>query len=163
MPAAGPSTPDRADRSRAGRVGLAYYGTCRIYQDMSRQPGSDSPALPSHAELKILRDLWVNGESTVRDIHARVAKTWPVGYTTVLKLLQRMLGKGLVGRRGAGRAHTYRAAVSETGTRRRLARGLVERAFGGSIRDLVEAALPPGRARSKELDEIRRLLQGLRE
>jgi predicted transcriptional regulator len=118
----------------------------------------DPRPLPSDAELKILRELWVHGASTVREIHDRVSKEWPVGYTTVLKLLQRMLEKGLVGRREKGRAHVYRAAVSAERTRRRIARELLERAFGGSIQGLIEAALPRGQARAEELEEIRRML-----
>lgn len=115
--------------------------------------------LPSDAELKILRDLWVHGESTVREIHDRVSDEWSVGYTTVLKMLQRMLEKDLVDRAEEGRAHRYRAAVSEGRTKRRIARDVVEKAFGGSIRDMVRAALPAGGARAGDLEEIRRLLE----
>ncbi|MDX1624407.1 MAG: BlaI/MecI/CopY family transcriptional regulator [Gemmatimonadota bacterium] len=115
--------------------------------------------LPSDAELKVLRELWLHGESTVREIHERVSDGWPVGYTTVLKLLQRMLDKGLVERNEEGRAHRYRAAASRERTQRRLARDLVEKAFGGSIGELVRAALPPGDAREEELEEIRKALR----
>lgn len=128
---------------------------------MSVSESSRPFPLPSNAELKILRELWSHGESTVREIHDRVSGEWSVGYTTVLKLLQRLLEKGLVNRREAGRAHVYRAAVSEERTRRRMARDLVERVFAGSIRGLVEAALPRGRARRGELEEIRQILRRL--
>ncbi len=120
-----------------------------------------SRPLPSDAELKILRELWLHGDSTVREIHERVSGRWDVGYTTVLKLLQRMLEKGLVERREEGRAHRYRAAASRERTQRRLARDLVEKAFGGSIGELVQAALPSGRAREGDLEEIRRTLRGM--
>lgn len=95
----------------------------------------------------------------MREIHDRVADDWPVGYTTVLKSLQRMLEKGLVTRREEGRAHRYRAVSTEKRTQRRLARELAEKAFGGSISRLVQAALPGGRARAGELEEIRRMLR----
>jgi predicted transcriptional regulator len=130
---------------------------------MSANKPTSPPRLPSDAELKILRELWIHGESTVREIHDRAASEWRVGYTTVLKLLQRMLEKGLVKRREEGRAHVYRAAASEERTRQRLARDLVSRAFGGSIRGLVEAALPAGRARADEIEEIRKMLRRLEE
>lgn len=120
---------------------------------------SEDRPLPSDAELKILRELWLHGGSTVREIHERVSDRWSVGYTTVLKLLQRMLEKGLVERREEGRAHRYRAAVSEERTQRRLARELAEKAFGGSLSKLVQAALPSGRARERELEEIRRMVR----
>lgn len=125
---------------------------------------SDDPRqnpLPSDAELKVLRELWLHGESTVREIHRRVSGRWEVGYTTVLKLLQRMLEKGLVERREEGRAHVYRASVSEDRTQRRLAHELVQKAFGGSVGDLLQAALPTGRARAAEIERIRDALRGM--
>lgn len=84
-----------------------------------------------------------------------------MGYTTVLKLMQRMTDKGLVERRREGRAHRYRSAVSRQATERRLARSFLERKFEGSIQRLLQSALPGGRARDEEIEEIRRLLDEL--
>lgn len=124
----------------------------------------DNPAtLPSDAELKLLRELWEHGEQSVGDLHERVQRYWPVGYTTVLKLLQRMTEKGLVERRLEGRAHRYDSAVARAQVERRVARSFLERTFGGSIERLILSALPPGRARGDEIDEIRRLLDKLEE
>ena len=125
---------------------------------MTRDPGG---SLPSEAELKLLRELWEHGEQSVSDLHERVQGYWPVGYTTVLKLLQRMADKGLVERRPAGRAHIYRSAVRREATERRVARSFVQRTFDGSIERLLQSALPSGRARREEIEEIRRLLDRL--
>ena len=119
--------------------------------------------LPSDAELKLLRELWEHGEQSVGDLHERVQDYWPVGYTTVLKLLQRMTDKGLVTRRSSGRAHLYRPAVAREKTERRVARSFLQQTFGGSIEALVQSALPTGRARREEIEEIRRLLDRLEE
>ena len=130
-----------------------------------REPdeGASDPALPSDAELKLLRELWEHGEQSVSDLHERVQPSWPVGYTTVLKLLQRMTEKGLVRRRPAGRAHLYRSSVAREPTERRVARSFLQRTFEGSIGQLVQSALPGGRARREEIEEIRRLLDRLEE
>lgn len=117
--------------------------------------------LPSDAELKLLRELWERGEQSVGDLHERVQDYWPVGYTTVLKLLQRMTDKGLVTRRQEGRAHLYRAAVARDGTERRVARSFLRRTFDGSIERLLLSALPTDRTRREEIEEIRRLLDRL--
>ncbi|MFW6088719.1 MAG: BlaI/MecI/CopY family transcriptional regulator [Gemmatimonadota bacterium] len=116
---------------------------------------------PSDAELKLLRELWEHGEQSVSDLHERVQEDWPVGYTTVLKLLQRMTDKRLVTRRPEGRAHLYRPVVGREATERRVARSFLRRTFGGSIERLLQSALPTGRARRDEIDEIRRLLDRL--
>lgn len=121
----------------------------------------DDATLPSEAELKLLRKLWERGEQSVSELHECVQEGWPVGYTTVLKLLQRMTDKGLVARRPAGRAHLYRTSVDREETERRVARSFVQRTFEGSIEALLQSALPTGRARAEEIEEIRRLLDRL--
>lgn len=120
-------------------------------------------ALPSDAELKLLRELWEHGEQSVGDLHERVHPDWPVGYTTVLKLLQRMNDKELVVRRQEGRAHFYRPAVDRESTERRVTRSFLRRTFGGSVERLLQSALPTGPARQAEIEEIRRLLDQIEE
>ena len=84
--------------------------------------------------------------------------TWPVGYTTVLTLLQRMTAKGLVSRRLDGRRHRYTAAVAEESLERRLAQEFLDRTFGGSVERLVRRVLPFRSASSDELERVRRVL-----
>jgi BlaI family transcriptional regulator, penicillinase repressor len=83
------------------------------------------------------------------------------GYTTVLKLMQSMAAKGLVGRDESRRSHVYHALLDRTVTQRRLVADLLDRAFGGSGRDLVMQALSARRASPDELAEIRALLDKL--
>ncbi|HJU67759.1 MAG TPA: BlaI/MecI/CopY family transcriptional regulator [Gemmatimonadaceae bacterium] len=119
-------------------------------------PKRKAPPRPTNAELAILTVLWRRGPSTVRDVHEALRD--PVGYTTVLKLLQIMTEKGLVTRDERTRTHVYRAAVSEATTRRHLVSDLVERAFGGSSVALVLQALSNTPASRDELEQIRQLL-----
>jgi predicted transcriptional regulator len=119
-------------------------------------PKRKAPPRPTNAELAILTVLWRRGPSTVRDVHEALRD--PVGYTTVLKLLQIMTEKGLVTRDERARTHVYRPAVSEATTRGHLVTDLVERAFGGSSVALVLQALSTTPASRDELEQIRRLL-----
>jgi predicted transcriptional regulator len=120
--------------------------------------GKSDPPRPTAAELEILRVLWSEGPSTVREVHARLNRTKPTGYTTVLKLMQIMADKGLVSRNEDQRAHVYEAACRQQDTQRQLVGDLVERAFGGSATQLVMQALAAKRATPEELAEIRRIL-----
>lgn len=113
---------------------------------------------PTDAELAILRVLWTRGSATVREVMEELALERPIGYTTVLKLMQIMTEKGLVKREEENRTHVYRAAQTEEATQRRLVGDLLERAFGGSAEKLVMQAISSKRATAKELAEIRRLL-----
>jgi predicted transcriptional regulator len=117
--------------------------------------------MPTDAELAILRVLWARGASTVRDVQDHLDRAEPIGYTTVLKLLQIMLEKGLVSRDESKRAHVYVADVSEPSTQQRLVDDLLERAFGGSAQRLVMQALGSEQVSAEELTEIRALLDQL--
>jgi predicted transcriptional regulator len=121
------------------------------------------PQRPSEAELAILHVLWERGPSTVREVHDRVGKARRTGYTTVLKVLQIMTAKGLVERDESRRSHVYRARLEREPTLRRLVVDLIDRAFGGSGRDLVMQALSARRASPGELAEIRSLLDQFEE
>jgi BlaI family transcriptional regulator, penicillinase repressor len=113
---------------------------------------------PTDAELAILGALWTLGPSTVRQVHDVLNQQRPMGYTTVLKLLQIMTEKGLVSRDESDRTHVYRARSSQTETQRQLVDDLLDRAFGGSAMTLVMQALAGSKATPEELGEIRRLL-----
>ncbi len=116
---------------------------------------------PTPSELEILSVLWSRGPSTVRDVHDCLAAGRPMGYTTVLKLLQIMAEKGLVTRDERERAHVYAARLAEADTQRQLVKDLVERAFGGSAEKLVLQALRSKRATSDELERIRKMVDEL--
>lgn len=113
---------------------------------------------PTDAELIILNVLWERGPSTVREVHDIVSADRDLAYTTTLKFLQIMTGKGLTLRQEQGRSHVYRARYGADETQKRLVSDLLERAFGGSSAKLVMQALATKRASADDLREIRRLL-----
>ena len=113
---------------------------------------------PTPAELEILRVLWQRGPSTVREIHGTLSGTRPTGCTTVLKMLEIMTDKGLVGRDERQRAHVYAARLAEAQTQRQLVRDLLDRAFDGSAMKLVMHALAARKSSPEEIARIRRLL-----
>ncbi len=113
---------------------------------------------PTDAELEILTVLWSRGPSTVRQIHDTIANRKPTQYTTVLKMMQIMAGKGLVRRDEKQRAHIYEAARAPEWTQRQLAGDLLQRAFNGSARSLMLGALSSRKASKLELAELRKLL-----
>jgi BlaI family penicillinase repressor len=123
---------------------------------------SKAPIRPSDGELAILRVLWAQGPSTVREVHTELSKDRDMGYTTALKLMQIMAEKGLVIRDESARTHIYRAAQEEAPTQTFLVKDLAQRAFGGRAAALVLRALETEPASREELDEIQRLLDEAR-
>ena len=113
---------------------------------------------PTDSELAILRVLWRLGPATVRAVHDELNLNQETGYTTVLKLLQIMTEKGLVKRDESERSHVYKPVCSEEQVQRQLVGHLLDRAFGGSARQLVMQALAAKKSSPRELAEIRKLL-----
>ena len=117
---------------------------------------ADSRRLPTDAEIDILAVLWRLGPSTVREVHDALGKE--SGYTTTLKQMQLMAGKGMLARSERFRSHVYEASVPQEETRTQIAGDLLRRAFGGSAKNLVMGALTAEPASREELRDIRRIL-----
>ena len=120
-----------------------------------------SPALPkpTPAELDLLQVLWPLGSATARRVHEEIVKERPeVTYATVLRLMQIMHGKGLLIRDESERSHVYAPAHPQESLQTNLLKDLMQRAFAGSAKALVLAALKSGISK-KEREEIEPLLK----
>jgi BlaI family transcriptional regulator, penicillinase repressor len=113
---------------------------------------------PTTSELEILHILWERGPSTVREVHEALQEKRPIGYTSVLKLMQIMTVKGTVRRNEQQRAHVYEAVQPEEKTKRDFAMDMLQRVFDGSASELMMHALAGRKASKEEIDEMRRLL-----
>lgn len=116
---------------------------------------------PTESELEILSLLWEMKQASVRQIHERLAETKDTGYTTTLKTMQIMHGKGMLNRNENQRTHIYSPATNQKETQKSLLRNLVSTAFGGSAQKLVMQALGEENPSKEELDEIRAFLDQL--
>ncbi len=68
---------------------------------------------PSEGELDILQVLWKIEPATVRQVHELLSASKPVGYTTTLKQMQRMLEKNLLSREDREGGHYYRCTLPQ--------------------------------------------------
>ena len=123
---------------------------------MSSQPELPKPTA---AELDLLQTLWPLGSATARQVHEAMQKTRPeVTYATVLRLMQIMHTKGLLIRDESERSHVYAPAQPQDSLQTNLLKDLMQRAFAGSAKALVLAALKSGISK-KERAEIEKLLK----
>ena len=114
---------------------------------------------PTAGELEILRVLWERGPSTVRKVYEELSEKKPIGYTTVLKLMQIMTSKGTVRRNEEQRAHVYEACLPAEKTKRQLAADVLQRVFDGSASELMMHALEGRKTSRKEIEQLRRILE----
>ena len=124
---------------------------------------SKRPPKPTPAELDLLRTLWRLGPATVKQVYDTQQPERPdLTYATVLRLMQVMHGKGLLKRDESQRSHVYAVAQAQGSLQGRLLDELIHKAFAGSGKDLVLAALRGGRVSDEERDEIQRFLEETR-
>ncbi|MHC4710958.1 MAG: BlaI/MecI/CopY family transcriptional regulator [Planctomycetota bacterium] len=116
---------------------------------------------PTDAELEILRAIWGLGPCTVREVFAELSAKRDMGYTTVLKLMQIMMEKGLLRRDESVRPQVYEPVRSQHQTQRQLIGDLLDRAFSGSPGNLVLQALSAKKTTAEEREQIRTLLDEL--
>jgi predicted transcriptional regulator len=123
---------------------------------MSKTP---APPKPTAAELDLLQVLWPLGSATAKQVHqAMLAERPEVTYATVLRLMQIMHTKGLLIRDERERSHIYAPAHAQDTLQTKLLKDLIQKAFSGSAKALVLAALKSGISK-KEREEIEHLLK----
>jgi predicted transcriptional regulator len=117
-----------------------------------------SASQPTEAELEILKIIWELEPVTVRSIHERIATLKEVGYTTVLKQVQRLTERGILTREVTDGTHYYRAVLHEQDVKQGLVDRMLQGAFGGSALQMFMHALGNRKASREELQELRRWL-----
>lgn len=114
---------------------------------------------PTAAELDLLQTLWPLGSATAKQVHeAMLADKPELAYGTVLRLMQIMHGKGILIRDASQRSHIYAPAQAQDALQTNLLRDLMQKAFAGSAKALVLAALRSGISK-KERAEIEKILK----
>lgn len=109
------------------------------------------------AELRLMRVLWLHGESAVADVVAQVES---LAYTSVLTTIKVLETKGYVTHRQEGRAFLYSPTIAEEEASRSEVRHMLERFFGNSRERLLLSLLGDGEI---DPEELRRLKQAIAE
>ena len=114
---------------------------------------------PTRSELEILKVIWENGPSTVRQVNDNLNKqTRTVQYTSTLKLMQIMQEKGLLKRDDTNMKHVYSPSEPELITKNALLQKFVDSVYKGSASNLVMQLLGNKKTSKKELQAIKDLL-----
>jgi predicted transcriptional regulator len=114
---------------------------------------------PTAAELDLLQALWPLGSATAKQVHEAMLEDKPdLAYGTVLRLMQIMHTKGILIRDESQRSHIYAPAQAQDALQTNLLKDLMQKAFAGSAKALVLAALRSGISK-KEREEIEKILK----
>ena len=106
---------------------------------------------PTDAELEILQIIWELEPVGVRDVFERICVNKDVGYTTVLKQIQRLTEKGVLSRTDAAGTHLYVSKLKEQEVKTDLLDKMIQTAFGGSALKMMMHALGAESTSEEEL------------
>jgi predicted transcriptional regulator len=121
-----------------------------------------SPQDITETELAVLQVLWDQGPATIRQI---TDVLYPGGgtahYATVQKLLERLEGKGCVGRDRRPAAHAFTARVGREDIIGRRLQAVAEQLCGGSLTPLLTHLVRARRLSAQERRQLRGLIDEL--
>lgn len=110
---------------------------------------------PSDGELEILQIVWFLQPVTVRTVYERILLKKEVGYTTVLKQIQRLTEKGVLDKIVKEGVHYYKSRLTEVNAKEQLAQKVLQSAFGGSAVEMMMHALGNDKASPAELAALK--------
>lgn len=122
----------------------------------------ERPLNVTDTELAVLKTLWENGPSTIRQLTDLI---YPSGgtshYATVQKLLERLQNKACVRRRLQGRLHVYSAAVDRPELIANRLRETADKLCEGSLTPLLTHLVSARELSEEELAALRDLVERL--
>lgn len=109
----------------------------------------------TQAELRLMKVLWVRGESTVADMVTATSDDGPLAYTSVLTTIRVLESKGYVAHRQEGRAFLYTSCIGEQEASRSEVRHVLQRFFGNSRERLLLSLLGDDEITPDELKRLK--------
>jgi predicted transcriptional regulator len=113
----------------------------------------------TETQREIMQIVWELGEATVSEIHGRVSQQRDVARNTIQTLIVRLEEKGWLRHVELGRKFVYSAAKPQTKSLGARLSHIVDRLFGGSPEQLVNALLEYRGLSKSELQNIRELIE----
>ena len=121
------------------------------------------PSLPE-AELDVFSCLLQRPGLTAREIREGLAQTRPMAHASVVTLLSRLEGKGLVRKTKAaqGKAFVYEATQEPNRVYRSLVGGMLDRVFGGNGMALVHSLFEAQPPNADEIEQLQTMLDEMK-
>jgi BlaI family transcriptional regulator, penicillinase repressor len=110
-------------------------------------------------QSEVMDFIWSHGEGTVAQAHQAIGQKRSITYTTVLSAVQKLVRKGWLKHRVAGRAYVYSPTRNREEVGGRTLKELLRTAFSGDPRLLLASLLDDTRLTDEELKELRKLIE----
>jgi BlaI family transcriptional regulator, penicillinase repressor len=113
----------------------------------------------TEAELRLMKILWLRGESAVSDLVAAMPEGETLAYNSVLTTVRILEQKGYVEHRQDGRAFVYRPSVAEHEASRSEVKHVLNRFFGNSRERLLLSLLGDDEISREELERLKEAIR----
>jgi BlaI family penicillinase repressor len=107
-----------------------------------------------------MKTLWSRGGLSAREIHDAVTGTTGWAYSTTRTMLERLVKKGLIGKRSVHGLHVYEAAISRAQGMAPLVRTFARNVLGLSHVPVAALFRDSEALTRAEIDELREILDG---
>lgn len=111
--------------------------------------------------MEVLNHVWDLGEATVKQVRKRILEDREVAYTTIMTVMKNLADKNLLKYRKEGVTYVYSPAQKPESVRSNLISDLMQKAFKGSPKELVQALVNSDDLTSKDLNEIKTMIDNM--
>ena len=117
-----------------------------------------NPKQPTDLELEILKVVWDDHPTTVRQVREALAAKRKLAYTTVMTVMGILTDKGFLKRVNEGTGYVYSPVVKREHAMKRMVKDVTTRWFDGSTGALLLNLIDDVELDKNELAELKRLL-----
>lgn len=122
---------------------------------------SIEPTQISEAESAVMEVLWRRSPLAAEEVVAALDKSQQWQEATIKTLLNRLLTKKAIHAEKDGRRYLYSPLLARADWVHVQSEGLLDRLFGGRVAPLVAHFSEKGRLSRKDINELRKLVEGL--
>ena len=113
----------------------------------------------SDFEWQIMREVWKNESSSVRDVHAKISQTQDRAYTTVQTYMERLVKKGFLKKEKVDSVNFYSPKIAEEEMQKSETSSFMKKAFNGSFSRMAAFLFDVDNITEKDLEKIKSLLK----
>lgn len=114
-------------------------------------------------EMEVLNHVWDLGEATVKQVRKRILEDREVAYTTIMTVMKNLADKGFLKYRKDGVTYVYSPAQEPDSVRSNLISNLMQKAFRGSPKQLIQALVNSDDLSANDLSEIKSMIDQMEE
>jgi len=112
----------------------------------------------TEAEWSIIKAVWETEPCTAPVIQEKLHKPMGWHYSTVRTLMDRMVAKGVLTAKKAGKLTIYQSAVTQAEAQRGELFYALKHAFNGALTPMVQCLLDTNKVSHAELDELKKII-----